>query len=533
MKNSILQYIKGIFTKLGRKKEMIEYEDYNPEAIIISKNLEENIIALNHYLKNSDDLIIRKIHISTKPNLSAAIIFLESLVDNNALTTSVITPLLQGMTERYTDERLSFYSGLADLAEGFVANTNISYINNYQAVVKEILSGKGVLLVDRYNEAISVSILKNAARTYAEPKTEQSVRGPQQGFVEDLLVNISLVRRNIKSQNLAIKKLQVGSETKTDIAVVYLNNIADTAIVDELFIRLNRIDVDGIVGSSAIEEYINDSPMNIFKTTFFTERPDRLQSMLLEGRIGIVCDGSPFVSVVPAIISDFFITAEDYYLNPYFSTFNRLIRYISSFILVFFPALYIAISTFHQEMIPTRLALTLAGTRAGVPYPAFVEAFLMEITLETLREAGTRLPTYIGQTISIVGALIIGQAAVEAGLVSPAVVIVVAATAIFSFTLPFTNYSLSLRIVRFPIMVLAATLGIYGIMTGALILTFNLISLRSFGVPFMVPFAPISLPDMKDWVLRLPQWAITDRSKHIVKDNNSKKSKSLKPGPPN
>ena len=531
MKNSMLQYIKGIF-KFMSKKESLSYSYEKGEDMPLNVGLEENLKLFQECFKNSDDYIVRRLHISTKPNLPAAIIFLDSIIDKNTLINSVINPLIQGLSERPTEERAYVYKEIEALMEGGVVNSNTALKKSVQEVVDELLCGKGVLLIDKHREAISLSISRNAVREFAEPNTEKVVKGPQQGFVEDIMVNISILRKNIKSPNLVLKKYHIGKETKTETWVVYLANIADESIVEELNTRLGRINTDGILGSSQIEEYICDSPSNIFRTTFFTERPDRLQAMLLEGRIGIMCDGTPFVTVIPAIISDFFISSEDYYINPYFATFNRILRYVSSSIVLFLPSIYIAISTFHQEMIPTRLALTLAGTRVGVPYPAFVEAFMMEIALETLREAGTRLPTYIGQTIGIVGALIIGQAAVEAGLVSPAVVIIVATTAIFSFTLPFSNFSLSLRIVRFFIMILAATLGIYGVMAGGLIFMLNLFSLRSFGVPFMVPLGPVSLEDMKDWVVRLPQWKITERSKHIVKKNNIKKSGNLKPSPP-
>ncbi len=534
MNNSLFQYIKEALKKVVKKEGSQNQEvPYNfNEVKPFTGSLEEDIALIKNAFKNSDDLVIRKLFLPTRPITRAAVIFLESIVNRECLVNSVIYPLQQGIGERTITERGELYKSIETIIEGVLSNNNIYYRKGLQEAVADILLGNGLLLIDSYSGVISTSVGKEPAREYAEPKTERVVRGSQQGFVEDAMVNLSLLRKNLKTPRLVSKKLYIGRESKTELWVVYIDEIADNAIVEELLKRLKRIDVDGIIGSNQIEEYISDAPMNIFNTSFFTERPDRLQGMLLEGRIGMICEGTPFASVVPAVVADYFITTEDYYINSYFATFNRLIRYLSVFVLLFFPAIYIAISTFHQEMIPTRLALTLAGTRAGVPYPAFVEALLMEIAIETLREAGTRLPAYIGQTISIVGALIIGQAAVEAGLVSPAVVIVVATTAIFSFTLPFTNFNLSLRLIRFFNMALAATLGIYGLMTGALIIALNLFSLRSLGVPFMLPFGPISLEDMKDWVLRLPAWRITRRSKHIVKGNNQRKSDNLKPSPP-
>ncbi|KJF28769.1 hypothetical protein TZ02_01590 [Clostridium aceticum] len=496
-----------------------------------SRDLDKNIHILQSYLGGSDDLLIRYLEISTVPGIRAAVVFIETLINQNTLESSVLAPLTQGLGQRTVEERVYLHSHIDTLIERMLSNSSIFPIHQVKDAVEEILSGKGILLIHKYPTALSLSISKDAAREYAEPQTEKVVKGPQQGFVEDIATNISILRKKIKSPNLVVKELKLGRETRSEIRVAYINHIADPSIVEEVFRRLKRIDVDGVIGSSVIEEYISDAPTSLFQTTLYTERPDRTQAMLLEGRIAILYDGSPFIIIVPAIVSDFFNGIEDYYQVPSFANFCRFIGYLGGFVLTFLPSIYIAITTFHQEMLPTALALTIAGARAGVPFPAFVEALIMELAFEALRQAGTRLPTHIGQAVSIVGALIIGQAAVEAGLVSSAVVIVVAITAIFSFTMPYSNFSLSLRLVRFFMMALAATLGIYGIMTGALLVALHLISLRSFGVPFMIPFAPLSLQEMKDWVMRFPQWAITERSPHIAKENMKRKSKKLKPKP--
>ncbi len=535
----MLGAIKDIVYTIAKKNTKHKDEgesDHQPkenEAIHFSADLEKNIDIIQSFLSESDDIFFKTFQIATLPSIKATVVFIESLVDRSVLESSTLSPLTQGIGERPIEERTVLFSDVESLIEKLLVNINIAFYQDAQRAVDAILKGDGILLINGYTKVVSIGISKLPTRKYAEPKTERVVKGPQQGFVEDIAPNVAMIRSRIKSPNLVVKGLHLGRESKSEIRVLYMDNIADLSIVEELFKRLKRIDVDGIMGSSNIEEYITDAPTSLFPTIYYTERPDRVQAMLLEGRIVIVYDGSPFVIVVPAIISDFFTTSEDYYQNFYFTTFNRLLGYFGALVLTFLPSVYIAITTFHQEMLPTRLALTLAGTRAGVPYPAFVEALLMEIAFEALREAGTRLPIHMGQAVSIVGALIIGQAAVEAGLVSPAVVIVVATTAIFSFTMPYNNFTLGLRLVRFINMALAATLGIYGIMTGALIIALKLISLRSFGVPYMIPFAPICLQDMKDWVLRFPQWSITKRSSHIVNKNITKKANNLKPNPPN
>ncbi|SHK05343.1 spore germination protein KA [Geosporobacter subterraneus DSM 17957] len=533
MKGSMFDFVKGILSRAGNKKHKVISIDNHLSSedlpLFFSDNIDRNIEMLHSLTCNSDDMVFKTFHIATLPSMKAVVVFIENLIDSSILETSTLSPLTIGIGERPLEERTLLSSDVETLIEKILLNIHPAFLSDVKQSMDAILKGNGILLINGYPKAISIDISRLVGKKYAEPKAEKAIKGPQEGFVEDININTAMIRRKIKSSHLAVKALHLGRESNSEIRIVYMDNISHSSIVEELLRRLNRINVDGIMSSSNIEEYITDAPTSLFPTTFYTERPDRVAPMLLEGRVAIICDGSPFVIVVPAIISDFFITTEDYYQNYYFSTLNRLLGYGGAVILAFLPSVYIAVITFHQEVIPTRLALTLAGTKAGVPYPAFVEALLMEVAFEALREAGIRLPTHLGQAVSIVGALIIGQAAVEAGLVSPAVVIVVAATAIFSFTMPYSNFTLSLRIIRFFNMALAATLGIYGIMTGALIIALHLISLRSFGVPFMVPFAPVSLQDMKDWILRFPQWAITKRSSHIIKNNINKKTDRLKP----
>lgn len=527
----ILSFLLEFVKPSKEDSPMSSYDMLQSKHKHIDKSLYKNVKLVKEMLSESDDISYRFFYVATMPPTKACIVFIDNLIDRQVLESSVLSNLTQGLSEKTDKERAFFYSNKESLFEYNLTTSSVTIIDNFQNSVSEILLGNGIIFLDDYQKSISVDIIEEPSKKQTNPKTEKVVKGPQQGFVEDISVNISMLRRRVKSPNLVVKKRFLGRESKTEIRIAFMKNIANSSIVDELFIRLDRIDVDTIGGSMGIEEYISDSPLSLFNTTFYSERPDRIQSMILEGRIAIFCDGTPFTIVIPALVSDFFNSQEEYYVNFYFSTFNRLMGYFGAMVVMFLPSIYIAFTSYHQEMIPTPLALTIAGTRAGVPYPAFLEAFIMEIAFEALREASTKLPTQIGQAVSIVGALIIGQSAVEAGLVSPAVVIVVATTAIFSFTMPYNNFSLSLRLVRFLNMILAAVLGIFGVMTGALLISLTLVSLRSFGVPFMVPFSPTSVEDLKDWILRFPQWAITKRSQYIAKNNNTKKSENLKPIP--
>ena len=534
MKHSLLNFISKSLAKLlnSYTHDYATNNQDNVESIEFTNNFDNNINLIKSYLGKSDDITFRYFNISTQPYTKAVVIYVAPMLDDKSLQAAVLNPLINELAQRTAEERIYFKSNIHILIEQSLSVSKISFTKKLNEAINQVVIGNSLLLIDKVPYAVSLNTLKADSKESTEPQTEKVVKGPQQGFVESINTNCLMIRRRIKSPHLVFKNFKIGLETQTDIRIAYLDSVADQDIVDELCLRLNRIDVDGFSGSSGIEEYINDNPINLFHTTFYTERPDRVQSLILEGRIALICDGSPFVVIVPAIVSDFFISIDDYYQNPYFASFGRLLGYFGAFILTFLPSIFVAVTTFHHEILPTELALTIAAARAGVPYPAIGEALIMEIAFEALRQAGTRLPTHVGQAVSIVGALIIGQAAVEAGLVSSIVVIIVAVTAIFSFTIPYTNFALSLRLTRFFMLILAATLGIYGIMTGLLILSLNLISLRSFGVPFMVPFAPLSFEEMKDWFLRMPLWLINKRSGYIVKKNIIKKDRILKPGPP-
>ena len=301
---------------------------------------------------------------------------------------------------------------------------------------------------------------------------------------------------------------------------MYLNGIVNDKLVEEARIRLGRIDIDAVFESGNIEELIQDETFTPFPTLYNTERPDVIAAGIMEGRIAILVDGTPFVLMAPALFTQFYQSAEDYYQRADFATLLRLLRYVCFFISLLAPSLYIAITTFHQELLPASLLISLAAQREGIPFPAFIEAVVMEITFEILREAGVRLPKTVGQAVSIVGALVIGQAAVEAGLVSPAMVIIVAITAISNFVIPSFNMGITIRILRFLLMLIAASFGLFGVTVGLIAIVLHLCSLRSFGIPYMSPMAPFILADQKDTIFRFPQWALYARPRLISQKNN-------------
>jgi spore germination protein KA len=341
-----------------------------------------------------------------------------------------------------------------------------------------------------------------------------------------------MVRKRIQNPDLWLETFKIGRTTKTDVAIMYIKGIAKDEIVEEVRRRLKRINIDSILETGYIEQLIEDQTWTPFPTVYHAERPDVVAGNLLEGRVAIFVDGTPFVLLVPAVFIQFFQAVDDYYARFDISSALRFLRVLVFLLSIIVPAFYIAITTFHQEMIPTQLLIVLAAQREAVPFPVFVEAFLMEVAFEILREAGIRLPRPVGQTVSIVGALVIGQAAVQAGIVSPAIIIIVSITAIASFATPSYSIAISARLIRFIFMITASSFGFYGIFLGMVILAAHLCSLRSFGIPYLEPLAPFVPKNAGDTLVRLPLWSLKERPRLIVGENNIREGEHLRPGPP-
>ncbi|OCT11602.1 spore gernimation protein KA [Paenibacillus pectinilyticus] len=496
---------------------------------LLHDNLDESLRTIREELGHSTDLVIRTFMIpsNTLPS-KAAIIYINGLANVKDILDSLLIDYRSGVTVLPLLDELP---PILLIKEYMLKIGEITGTSDYETLYHMILSGDSVILVDGYPEGICASTRDWKDRGVTEPSSQTVVRGPREGFSETLRTSTALIRRKIKDSHLWMETRQIGRVTKTDVALMFIKGLVDDAIVDEVRTRLSRIDIDGILESGYIEELIQDETYTPFPTIFNTERPDVVAAALLEGRVAILIDGTPFVLLVPAVFTHFFQTAEDYYQRADISSLLRILRYVSLFIALLGPAVYIAVTTFHQEMIPTTLLINIAAHREGIPFPAFVEAMLMEVTFEILREAGIRMPRTIGQAVSIVGALVIGQAAVEAGLVGPAMVIVVAITAISTFIIPSYNMGISIRMIRFALMILAASLGLYGILIGIITLVLHLSSLRSFGVPYLAPFAPFIKEDQGDNIIRLPHWALLKRP-HFISTTNRKKQQYHPPRKP-
>ncbi|MBB6453104.1 spore germination protein KA [Salirhabdus euzebyi] len=498
----------------------------------LHKKVEDNVSTIKETLGNSFDIVSRSFKIGTEKPVSAALFYMEGLADKNFVQDFVLETLMLDVRETDLGQKGSkttdFYTILKERA---VTNGVVKEIKDFQTALDHLLSGDTVIVLEGYAKGLSISSNGMKDRGVQEATSQTVVRGPKEGFTETIRTNTSLIRRRIKDPNLWIETKKVGKKTKTEVAICYLKGVAQDEIIEEVRKRIDDIDIDAILESGYIEELIQDETYTPFPTVYNTERPDTACAGILEGRIVIIVDGTPFVLIVPALFVHFFQSTEDFAQRSDIGTLMRLLRFLCFFIALLTPSAYIALTTFHQEMIPTQLLISLAAQREGVPFPAVVEAFMMEITFEILREAGTRMPRAVGSAISIVGALVLGQAAVEAGIVSSAMVIVVSLTAISSFVSPTFNMSISVRILRFGFMILAGMFGLFGIIIGLIIMVLHLTSLRSFGIPYLAPMGPFIPSEQKDTLVRMPFWRMKTRPK-LISQMDMEREETQSPRPP-
>ncbi|UYZ21271.1 spore germination protein [Mesobacillus jeotgali] len=439
-----------------------------------------------------------------RDNTTLLFCFLETLISEEKFKEYLLIPLLLEDFKR-TPEELESLNG--------------KKVDNPEELISGILNGGNVLFLCERDEAWLFSFPKDLQRSIQEPVNEGVVRGPHDGFVENLDTNISQLRFRIKSPDFKVKYHELGNKTKTKTAVIYMKGIADEKLVEEVERRLSFISTDMILSPGYIEEFIEDDPFSLFPQLINTERPDRAMANLMEGRIIIIGEGSPTALILPVTFFAFYQSSDDYNSRWIPSTFIRMLRYVSFLIAITLPAFYIAIIAYHLEVIPHELILPLKGSVEGIPYPPLLEAFFMEITIELIREAGVRLPKPIGQTIGIVGGLVIGDAVVSAGLISNIMIVIVALTAISAFVVPSNEMSTSVRLIRFPLMVLASILGFVGLTFGLIFVFIKLCKLESFGVPYFSPLAPLQVRDLKDTFLRLPLWKMDERPRNSLAVN--------------
>lgn len=472
----------------------------------ISKSLKENVESIKEVLKDCDDVVYRTIEVGEKEKIEVLMVFVDGLTNSKVISEYAIETLLGiGQFNKFNTENIK--SNISEKASSeLIAIHEIKEEDNLDKVIEMILTGETALLIEGSDKALILSTRGWPSRSVTEPPAETVVRGPRDGFTETVRTNTALVRRRIRDPKLKVKSMQVGRRSKTDISIMYIEDIANDEILKEVIYRIEKVDIDSIGESALLEFLIDDNYFTPFPLIESTERPDAVAASILEGRIAILVDNTPFALLIPTTIGTFFQSSEDYYTKWPMASIFRFIRLSAAVLTVLSPALYIAITSFHPGLIPSVLAFYVAASRINVPFPAVVESFLMELTIELLRESGTRMAGPIGSTIGIVGGIIIGQAAVEAGIVSPLKIIIAAVTTISFFAIANYEWALALRVIRFIFMILAAILGLYGIMLGVAILIVHFAKLESFGIPFASPFSGLGLKegDLRDTIVKAP-----------------------------
>ena len=464
----------------------------------IRYNKEYLLKAFNH----SADFVAYEFETLSKVKMMAC--YIEGIIDKNMFDRDILRYLILNV-EKPEDTKK------------YILSSNVNEIYDIDESIDAIVRGKVVLFVEGIKKGYTVELSKWDKRSVEQPQSEAVVRGPKEGFIEDIAVNKVLLRRRVRNNNLVFEDFYLGKQTRTNVSLAYIKGIVNEDVLKELKERLSRIDVDSILESEYIEEFIEDSPWSLISTISETEKPDITAAKLLEGRIAILTDGTPHVLIVPRILSEGLMSSEDYYVKPHLGSFLRIMRIVSLFITIYLPGVFVSLMLYHQEMIPTVLLISAAGGRAGVPLPITIEVILMIVTLELTKESTLRLPKNVGTTVNIVGALVLGQAAVEAGLISAVTVILVSITALCEFIVP--QLTRGIIIYRLLVTLAGGFFGMYGVTCAFIIITTQIISLESFGIPFAWPLAPRDRTGLKDALIRFHIKHLIYRPRAIARKN--------------
>lgn len=474
----------------------------------IVKQIQQNIDNFEQMFSGCADIKNQKFALGKDANVRCYIAFIEVTVSNMMLSESVLGNMLSRMCDLSKGEIYRY------IEENGLGISDMKELYTIEEAGMMMMTGDAVVFVDGYEKAFKIAGKGYPNMGVQQAQQEQVTRGSREGFTDSVKANTALLRKRIKSSQLKIQEVPVGRRSNTINAIAYMDGIARPEILQQLQERLSQIDIDGVLDSGTLEQLMESSWKSPFPQFQTTERPDKAAMALLEGRIVLLTDNSPESIILPVNYNSFFQTTDDYYNRWEVVSLERLIRYGASLIAMFLPALYLAVVNFHTQLLPTNLVLAFAEARKGVPFPAVVEVLLMELAFELLREAGVRIPGNLGGTIGIVGGLIVGQSAVEANLVSPIVVIVVALTALASFAVPNEEFTAAFRIMKFLFILAAACLGYYGILLGAILLMIHLAGLKSFGVPYLTPFIGAEMDheqELRDSVIRQPLYRLFRR----------------------
>ena len=478
-----------------------------PQGHPVSANIEENIRNYEALFADCADIKMRKMQLGLNQQVTCFVAYVETSVGNMLLERSVLGEMINRFCE-VPDEQL-----VNAIRKNHFGISDASPFATIEEAGDMMLTGDAILFVDGYDKALKIADKGYPAKAVKETDSEKANRGSNEGFAESIKVNTALIRKRIRSPKVKVKEQKLGVRSKTNVDIVYVDDLVDITLIEKIEQRLSEYEVDGVLDSGIIEQLSEKSWVSPFPQFQTTLRPDRAAMALLEGRVVLLSDNSPVALIIPSDYNSFIQTSDDYYNRWEIASFTRLLRYAASVLAMILPGLYLAVTNFHTQLLPTALLLSFVQARAGVPFPGVVEILIMELSFELLREAGTRLPAALGSTIGIVGGLIIGQAAVEANIVSGMVVIIVAFTALCSYAIPNTEFAAAFRLLKFIFIFLCAFLGLYGLLIGIILLLVHLSRLESFDIPYLTPFVGSSnrQTDEADSLIRPPYFTLKKR----------------------
>ena len=474
----------------------------------ISADIRENERYIQERCENCADILIRPMRLGEERKADCLMVYIEVAVSNMMLDDSAIGKMINYFWEVPPEKIPEFMQnnslGIADVQK----------LNDMNEVFGAILSGNAVFFIDGYDRAMKISSRGYPNMGVSEAKSEKVLRGSKEGFSDSVKTNSALERKRLRDTRMKVEEYQMGVRSNTVLQILYINDLVHEELLEQIKERIEEYEIDGVLDSGMLEQLTEEPWYSPFPQYQVTERPDRAALELLNGKVVLLCDNSPVALILPTDYNSFIQTSDDYYNRFEIASLGRIIRYLASFFAMTLPGLYLAVTNFHTQILPTTLILSFAAARQGVPFPSVVEVILMELSFELLREAGIRLPGAMGNTIGIVGGLIIGQAAVEANIVSPVVVIVIAFTALCSFAIPNEEFAAAFRILKFFFIGMCAWLGFFGFLIALLAVFLHLASLKSFGIPYLMPFAGADLTnyqDERDSLFRMPLFYLKKR----------------------
>lgn len=470
---------------------------------VLTSSLDENAALIRRIFAKDGTVVERRVENRLRPKARCCVFFIDGMADNKIVDEYIVKPIVDSAALGLSDDPAG------DLAREVLVANDVRSESDIGTLVESMIAGDTLVFANGSSRGLIVSSKGYKTRAVSEPDSEKALRGPREGFTESLLINLTLIRRKLHTPDLKMEFKTFGTRSNTRACICYLESLTDPALLAELERRLSLIDIDGVLDTNYISEIIKDAPHSPFKTIGSTEKPDVVAGRLLEGRIALILDGTPMVLTLPYLFIENFQADDDYYLNFYFASVGRILRILGFVLSVSIPGVYVAFTTFHREMIPTDLALSLMQAHQGIPFPTFLECFLMLIIFEIIRETGVRMPSNIGQALSIVGALVIGQAAVQAKFISAPMVIIIAVTAITGLINP--KVKGATIIFRFLSLFAAAILGLFGFAFVIGFLVIHLFSIESFGVIYMSQIAAVRPQEMKDNAVRAPWYTMKTR----------------------